>query len=116
MASWCSRYTPVRWCLRRRHRCRRRLRRLPTAALRSRCCVWGQAPPDVFSVPCCFPRLLQLIMLDSVAVEVRQAAAVNFKNFCKYHWVSSAASSHCDCLVVECLQRLHPAMQGVGSG
>lgn len=30
---------------------------------------------------------LQLITLDSVAVEVRQAAAVNFKNTIKYHWV-----------------------------
>jgi len=32
------------------------------------------------------PPLLQLITLDSVPVEVRQAAAVNFKNFVKYHW------------------------------
>ncbi|KAI3438113.1 hypothetical protein D9Q98_000554 [Chlorella vulgaris] len=31
--------------------------------------------------------VLQLITLDSVAVEVRQAAAVNFKNTIKYHWV-----------------------------
>lgn len=31
--------------------------------------------------------ILQLITVDSVAVEVRQAAAVNFKNFVKYHWV-----------------------------
>lgn len=33
------------------------------------------------------PPTLQLITLDSVAVEVRQAAAINFKNFVKYHWV-----------------------------
>lgn len=37
------------------------------------------------------PRLcVQLITLDSVAVEVRQAAAVNFKNTIKYHWVRPA--------------------------
>ena len=30
----------------------------------------------------------QLISLDSVALEVRQAAAVSFKNLVKYHWVA----------------------------
>lgn len=30
--------------------------------------------------------VLKLISLDTVPVEVRQAAAVNFKNFVKYHW------------------------------
>ncbi|KAL4452248.1 hypothetical protein ABPG75_007910 [Micractinium tetrahymenae] len=35
--------------------------------------------------------VLKLITLDSVAVEVRQAAAVNFKNFVKYHWVPREA-------------------------
>ena len=43
---------------------------------------------------CCPPSLsppAQLITLESVPVEVRQAAAVNFKNFVKYHWVSETA-------------------------
>ena len=30
---------------------------------------------------------MQLIASDSTALEVRQAAAVNFKNHVKYHWV-----------------------------
>jgi exportin-2 (importin alpha re-exporter) len=35
--------------------------------------------------------VLKLITLESVPVEVRQAAAVNFKNFVKYHWVPREA-------------------------
>ena len=37
------------------------------------------------------PRAAQLISLDSVPIEVRQAAAVNFKNYVKYHWVSAGS-------------------------
>ena len=40
------------------------------------------------------PARPQVVSLDSVPIEVRQAAAVNFKNYIKYHWVRGAGRVH----------------------
>ena len=81
---------------RRRHR--RQARLLPPAAVGWQPLVAGAAAaqqpaalPGTVRLTCTAPARLpshpvQLIMLDSVPVEVRQAAAVNFKNHVKFHW------------------------------
>lgn len=54
-------------------------------------------PQHVLLPFCCrlVPLLPQLITLETVPVEVRQAAAVNFKNFVKYHWVRGGGLGAC---------------------
>jgi hypothetical protein len=42
-------------------------------------------------------------MVDSVPLEVRQAAAVNFKNTVKYHWVRPSCGWHTFPSLVFCL-------------